>query len=134
MSFPFSYIAPGEYTYCGCGLILLPKGVLICASCQHKSKLDDFACGICNKQASMFFVHGFRCEEHAFQEKPSQMIESERLVFTYGVRRGVRIKEIEAKKIAESKRIHEALSKERDALALQRMNDGMKPLFWIMAR
>ena len=34
-------------------------------------RLEDVECGFCHKLAVVFYVHGYRCREHSWQEMPS---------------------------------------------------------------
>jgi hypothetical protein len=43
-------------------------------------RIDDLACGVCGKQAVMFFVHGARCDEHRFHRNPSTRLEGDGFV------------------------------------------------------
>src|SRR5947209_5354289 len=83
MNFPDDWIEPGEFRFCGCGNTLLPRGRLICCKCRHRPRLENYFCH-CGKPASMFFVHGFRCSDHAFQNEPSETSISDKLTITVG--------------------------------------------------
>lgn len=129
-SFPFDWIEPGEYRYCGCGVILLPPGMLICPKCRYRPKLEDHLC-YCGKVASMFFVHGFRCEEHAFQKEPSEATITDKMTITFGRTKPNPNREKQLAEMKVSEEIHRKLEAERNELADNRRKDGIKPLFWM---
>ncbi len=129
-SFPFDWIQPGEYRYCSCGYVLVPPGVIMCAKCKYKPKLEDHLCH-CGKPASMMFVHGFRCCEHAFQVEPSEAHIGDKLTFSYGRLKPRPNREAEMAEMAECERVHAQLDAERNELADNRRKDGYKPLFWL---
>lgn len=129
-SFPNDWIAPGEFHYCGCGHILLPDDERICAKCRYKPRLEDFACGICGVSAAMFFVHGYRCDTHAFNRKPSSAIIRDDITVTASKL----LKPVPpnvTEDIARCERVHQRLLNIRINIANKRRNEGMKPLFWL---
>ena len=70
--------------YCAkCGINKTAKKG-ICDKCKGiKSSLDVNVCGVCQKKANMFFVHGFRCNDHAFQKEPSDAIITNTGIFVF---------------------------------------------------
>jgi hypothetical protein len=126
--FPYDWIKSGEFRYCQCGYVLLPPKTLICAKCKYRPKLEDHIC-YCGRTASMCFVHGFRCELHAFQKEPSETAITDKTIITMG-----RVKSIKPncyKEITECEQTHRELEAERNKLADDRYKSGVKPLFWL---
>ena len=128
--FPDQWIAPGEYVFCRkCGMTMLPPDKQVCLKCRHTPSLSDFVCGICGKVSEMMFVHGYRCNEHAFQKEPSQIFEGENIAGCLGkIRSGWAIPHEEiAREQEESRRLLE----ERNTLAESRRASGVPALFWM---
>jgi hypothetical protein len=126
-NFPFDWIAPGEYRYCGCGHLLLPKGETVCAPCRYRPRLEDYVCA-CGKQAYIMDVNGFRCSEH--RDKPYQdCVKDDKMTITFGRLRKDFNSHLEKQEA--SKAISDQLHAEREALATQRKAEGVKRLFWM---
>lgn len=129
-SFPYDWIQPGEFRYCGCGHYLLPQGKLICAKCRYRPRLEDHLC-FCGEPASMFFVHGFRCNEHAFQVEPSDAHITDKVAVTVSrMKARPNQAQIQAEMV-ECEQVHRQLESERKEIAENRRKDGYKPLFWL---
>lgn len=132
--FPSDWIAPGEFHFCNrCGLKLLPPGDNVCAYCKYRIDLDDLLCGVCNVKASMFFVHGARCEKHAFQIEAifmQRIADSDNIQASFAIVRQD-FNPHDAEKVS-CELMHERLFGERRKLAQQRVDDGIEPLFWLL--
>jgi len=45
-----------------------------CSRCRAIPRLEDFACGVCGRPASTFWIYGHRCQQHQGVRIPSQQI------------------------------------------------------------
>ena len=67
--------------YCGaCGINFVQRKEENCGCMRHRNWLDNAKCGVCGAQATMFFVHGFRCKEHEFQKEPSNALIGDKVI------------------------------------------------------
>lgn len=58
--------------FCGaCGITKVASKIENCGCSVARNWIDQGQCGVCGAQATMFFVHGFRCRKHEFQIEPS---------------------------------------------------------------
>jgi hypothetical protein len=47
-------------------------------------RLEDYACGVCGRPSVMMFIHGYRCDLHAFQALPSQAVGGQAMIGVMG--------------------------------------------------
>lgn len=126
INFPSDWIAPGEFKFCSkCGQFLIPLNKTWCDACTNKPCIGDFICGVCGERASVFFVHGYRCDSHVDVKNPSSATITEYAAVSYGkLREGYVFKE-------ESREAHHRLTNERNALAKKRRDADVPRFFWL---
>jgi len=95
--------------------------------------MDDFICDFCPDRAVIMFVHGYRCQKHQFQVEPSSATITEKLIVTSGKIKKLSEEEKKKRKkeIQYCKEIHSELFEQRERLAKERKEQGLKPLFWM---
>lgn len=126
----FDWIAPGEILYCKCGNYLVdPENDSLCDNCRTNLPIEDFICGICGKQASMMFVHGYRCKDHAFIKKPSQAIIKENIICTSG--QFLKSPPPRPKGKLPTVEDHSIRVKSITEVATKRKNSGVSAKFWL---
>jgi hypothetical protein len=133
-SFPQSWIQPGEFSWCyRCGEYLTwskdePDNSNWCGYCKYRIDIDDMLCGICGLPAVMWFIHGARCDEHSFQENPTDQVLGKITFTIIKIRSNFPFEEAEKAK-QQTVEIHNRLKQAMIDLATNRKD--LPPLFWM---